>query len=80
MEVKGVQRDITEGMHYCHRCKTVTHWTGERKQKCDVCGRAFPCSKEDCLHLDCAEHRKVWGKQKQEAEQDPVDIFAYLES
>jgi hypothetical protein len=71
--VPALSRDITAGRHFCHTCKRITDWDGERIQSCDGCGERFPCAHLTCTHWDCAESRAVWGNG------DWTDVFCGVE-
>jgi hypothetical protein len=57
--------DIDPGLHYCHTCKYFTNWSPRKDddpaQKCDKCGRRFPCGAMVCKHQDCQEWRALYG-------------------
>ena len=77
--------DIEAGIHFCHTCRKRTQWAGTKAQFCQGCDKRFPCKNVKCRHLDCDEHRAVWGVQAPEVQEttevkDPDDLFAYMSS
>lgn len=68
-----LSKDIYPGRFYCHTCRQITVWNGDRVQNCYECGMRFPCAKLSCTHEDCKESRKYWGTG------DWTDVFPGLE-
>jgi len=70
---KFLPLDLAAGEHYCSKCKKRTMWGGTTQQRCEGCGKPFPCFYADCAHQDCQAYRKATLFEGPGESSDPKD-------